>query len=183
VSRMLTEQEVLSRLDIPDFRRLTKEKVITMASLLDRMEPEVARKALEQFPEFAGTAREMLEDYQRLLDKGLEHNDKSVQRYYDACVQILQTLREELKDQDLSFEERKFIVEQMLEVSRMMGEKDSENKRFITALAVIGGAVVTGIAIALAALLGGDAFASEKTETGAEDPDSIDLGSINPDLP
>ena len=50
---------------------LTKDKVIKMASMLDKMDPEVAKKALEQFPEFANTTKEMLTEYKVSLDKGL----------------------------------------------------------------------------------------------------------------
>ena len=42
MARSLTEQKVLKKLGIDDFRHLTKDKVITMASMLDRMDPEVA---------------------------------------------------------------------------------------------------------------------------------------------
>lgn len=56
---MMNEQKVLKKLDIPDFRHLTKDKVIKMASMLDKMDPEVAKKAIEQFPEFANTTKEM----------------------------------------------------------------------------------------------------------------------------
>ena len=52
---MMSEANVLKKLDIEDFRHITKDKVIKMASMLDKMDPEVAKKALEQFPEFAGT--------------------------------------------------------------------------------------------------------------------------------
>ena len=45
MARSLTEQKVLKKLGIDDFRHLTKDKVITMASMLDRMDPEVAKKA------------------------------------------------------------------------------------------------------------------------------------------
>ena len=53
MNRTLTEANVLKKLDIEDFRHLTKDKVITMASMLDRMDPEVAKKALEQFQDRA----------------------------------------------------------------------------------------------------------------------------------
>ena len=46
MSRTLTEKKVLKKLGIDDFRHLTKEKVITMATMLDKMDPEVAKKAL-----------------------------------------------------------------------------------------------------------------------------------------
>jgi hypothetical protein len=45
MSKLLTEQKVFRKLDIKDFRHLTKDKVITMASMLDKMDPEVAKKA------------------------------------------------------------------------------------------------------------------------------------------
>lgn len=44
MSRTLTEKKVLKKLGIDDFRHLTKEKVITMATMLDKMDPEVAKK-------------------------------------------------------------------------------------------------------------------------------------------
>ena len=50
---MKTEQDVLAMLNIPDFRHITKENVLMMASSLDKMSPEVAMKVLEQIPDFS----------------------------------------------------------------------------------------------------------------------------------
>jgi hypothetical protein len=44
----------------------------------------------------------------------------------------------------------------MLEITKMMSEKDSENKKFIATLASIGGIVVGGVILALASTLGGN---------------------------
>ena len=74
----MDEKKVLKKLGITDFRHLTKEKVIKMASILDKMDPEVAKKALEQFPEFANTARELLGEYREFFEKGIEANNQSV---------------------------------------------------------------------------------------------------------
>lgn len=155
MNRGLTEQIVLKKLGIEDFRHLTKDKVITMASLLDKMDPEVAKKALEQFPEFSKTAKEVLAEYKDILDKGLENNKESVQSYYSTCNAIIVSLQKQLENESMSFDERKYIIDKMIEVSKMMGEKDTENKRFIAACVAIG-AVATGIVTAiLASTLGG----------------------------
>lgn len=53
----------------------------------------------------------------------------------------------------------------MLELSKLIGEKDTENKRFIAALAVIGAAAATFISLALASVLGGN------TQVSASDID------------
>lgn len=156
MSRPLTEQKVLRKLDIEDFRHLTKDKIITMASMLDKMDPEVAKKALEQFPEFSNTAKEMLVGYKDTLDKGLESNKESVQSYYNSCKSIIEVLQKQLEDENLSFEERKYIIDKMLEVSKMMGEKDSENKNFIVKTLMVGGVVIVGVVGMLASTLGGN---------------------------
>lgn len=156
MNKSLTEQKVLKKLGIEDFRHLTKDKVITMASMLDKMDPEVAKKALEQFPEFAATTKEMLMEYKETLDKGLETNQESVQAYYDSCNAIIASLQKQLEDENLIFEERKYIIDRMLEVSKMMGEKDSENKKFIATLAVIGAAAACIATAVLASAIGGN---------------------------
>ena len=56
MGKQLTERQVLEKLDIPDFRHITKDKVMEFASMLNKMEPDVAKKAIEQFPEFARMA-------------------------------------------------------------------------------------------------------------------------------
>lgn len=149
MNKSLTEQKVLKKLNIEDFRHLTKDKVITMASMLDKMDPEVAKKALEQFPEFATTTKEMLVEYKETLNKGMEANKESVQTYYDSCNSIIASLQKQLED-------RKYVIDKMLEVSKMMGEKDTENKKFIATLAVVGATAACVASGVLASALGGN---------------------------
>lgn len=82
MGRSLTEAQVLKKLDIVDFRHQTKEKVMSMATMLDKMDPEVAKKALEQFPEFASTMRQILSEYKQSLDEGMKQNAEGVKSYY-----------------------------------------------------------------------------------------------------
>ena len=156
MARSLTEQKVLKKLGIDDFRHLTKDKVITMASMLDRMDPEVAKKAIEQFPEFAHTMKHILNDYKQTLDKALDENGDSVKSYYSSCDAIITSLQKELDKENLSFDEKRYIIDQMIEVNKMKGEKDSENKRFIATLAVIGAAAIGTVAGVLASAIGGN---------------------------
>ena len=156
MARSLTEQKVLKKLGIDDFRHLTKDKVITMASMLDRMDPEVAKKAIEQFPELAHTMKDILNDYKQTLDKALDENGDSVKSYYSSCDAIINSLQKELDKENLSFDEKRYIIDKMIEVNKMKGEKDSENKRFIATLAVIGAAAIGTVAGVLASAIGGN---------------------------
>lgn len=164
MGKTLTEQKVLRRLGIDDFRHLTKDKVISMATMLDKMDPEVAKKALEQFPEFSKVSKEMLIEYKDTLDKGLETNRESVQSFYEVCNSNVNALQNMLENEDLSFEHKKYIIDKLLEISKMMGEKDTENKKFITTMAVVG-AVALGIAtMALSSALGSNTKIQEGDE-------------------
>ena len=51
LKKRYSEEAVLKILDIPDFRHLTKDKAIEFVSMIPQMDPEVAIKALEQFPQ------------------------------------------------------------------------------------------------------------------------------------
>ena len=156
MSRPMTEQKVLKKLGIDDFRHLTKDKVIVMASMLDKMDPEVAKKAIEQFPEFAGTMKEILQDYRVSLDKALQENSESVKSYYSSSDAIISSLQKELEKEELSFDERKYIIDKMIEVNKMKGDKDSENKKFMATLALVGLTAVGAVAGVLASTLGGN---------------------------
>ena len=166
MKKTLTEKQVLKKLDIPDFRHLSKEKIMKFASMLPNMDPEVAKKALEQFPEFAKNTKEILIDYKETLERGIESNDKSILACYDISKSIINSLQNELDKETLSGEDRKYIISQMLEVSKMMNDKDSENKKFLMGLAVIAGIVATSAIGALASTLGSNMHieASEEDE-------------------
>ena len=153
---MMSEEKVLKKLDIVDFRHLTKDKVIKMASMLDKMDPEVAKKELEQFPEFANTTKEMLTEYKESLDEGLESNNKSVMAVYDTYNAVITSLQKELEKENLTFEQKKYIIEQMKDVAEKVDKKDTENKRFIAGMATLAAIVVSSTVVVLASALGGN---------------------------
>ncbi len=155
MSKTITEQKVLNKLDIPDFRHMTKDKVMSFASMLPDMDPEVAKKALEQFPEFAKTILEITKNYKETLEKGLEENAASTKVCYNACNAIIESLQKLLEKEDLSYEERKDITDKMIEVSKMMSDKDSENKNFTLKVLAIAGLATAVVSGGVVAVLGG----------------------------
>ena len=173
--RTLTEQIVLKKLGIPDFRHMTKDKIVQFASVLPRMDPEVAKKALEQFPEFAKSATEIVSYYKDVVYKGLDKNTASVNSFYAMCDAINDTLHEQLQDEHLTFEEKSVIIDKMIELAKMKAEKDTENKKFISAVI---GKVSLGIGIAVgavAAVLGAQTSISSGTSEDDDINDDLDI--------
>ena len=175
MARTLTEQKVLKKLGIPDFRHITKDKIVQFASMLPRMDPEVAKKALEQFPEFAKSAKEIVSYYKDIVYKGFDENTASVNSFYAMCDAINDALREQLQDENLTFEEKSVIIDKMIELAKMKAEKDTENKKFISGII---GKVTLGIGVAVgavAAVLGAQTSISSGTSEDDNDNDDMDI--------
>ena len=160
MNNTLTERKVLKKLGIPDFRHMTKEKVVGFVSMLPHMDPEVAKKALEQFPEFAKTALAITEGLKAEVETLVASNAANTQEFNGACLSILDSLKAELSRDGLSEEARADIIDKMLQVAGLMSEKDTENKAFLAGLAKCAGYVCTFLFFSMAALLGAKAISN-----------------------
>ena len=157
MSKPLTEAQVLKKLNISDFRHLSKDNVMSFASMLQDMDPEVAKKALEQFPDFAMAVMASIQDAKALATQSLKDDKESANRCYALLDQIQNALRDCLAKDNLSFEEKRYYLEQMKEVAQIASEKDSEGKRFKLATQALFGTIVAGAIAAAVAILGGNA--------------------------
>lgn len=176
MARTLSEQKVLKKLGISDFRHMTKDKIVAFATMLPKMDSEVAKKALEQFPEFAKTATEIVSYYKEVIEKGFDYNDASVKSFYLTCDTIIEKLNEQLKNENLTFEEKQIVIDKMIELAKMKADKDTENKYFISDIlgkAMVGvGVVVAAVATVLGAQTQMGKNESDENEDG--NPDIID---------
>lgn len=155
----LTEQKVLNKLKIPDFRYMTKDKVVKFVGMMPHMDPSVAKEAIAKFPEFKDMALQMTEALKEMVDKAFKSANESQQYFYDACNKVLDSLDTELKDDEIDAAERDRIENKMIQIINLIGQKDTEHKLFIANIiknAVMGistlalGAIaVLGISIAL----------------------------------
>lgn len=155
MGKPLGEGKVLKALKIKDFAELAPENVGKFVSVFADMDPEVAKKALEQIPDLAAATKEMISQYKDVVAKGLESSNESVKPFYEACKQILDSLDRELQKEDLTQEDRDRIIDQMMAVARMMDEKDQKHKEFVKDVLKIGGQVVMVAGVVLVALVGG----------------------------
>lgn len=138
------EKQVLSLMKRTDFKGLSKNDVISYASKLNELRPEVAAQVLAQFPELAKLIQSSLVEYQDVLEKIVESDDESTSQVYGVLNKELDGAgksREEylsfadkvrsdlskcLDNPNLTPEEQKEIREQEMEVLRMVDKKDTE---------------------------------------------------------
>lgn len=143
---LLNEKQVLKRLDISDFSQMTEDKAPLFASILPDMDPEIAKKALEQFPDFSKMATNLVSEYSSVVKKAMEEGTASTKVYYDSCAKVLDSLQKELDKKFLLPKRREKIIDKMIEVANMIDRKDSEHKNFI--LKLVSGVGAVGITVA-----------------------------------
>lgn len=148
------EKRVLKKLGIKDFRYMTKDKIVQFASMLPQMNPEVAKAALSQFPDFVDLAKSMIGELRWMNDKNMNLANNSQDHFYQVCNSILETLKLELEKDNLTPEDRNKVIDQMIQVADMLNKKDSEVKRLakhaqdglmvMAGLALVAGAAILG---------------------------------------
>ncbi|MGN0246034.1 MAG: hypothetical protein ACI4DK_08750 [Lachnospiraceae bacterium] len=76
------EQDVLDLMKRTDFKNITKGEIISFASKLEELRPEVAKEVLAQFPEYVGLMKAALTEYKGMLDEIVSSDDASINEYY-----------------------------------------------------------------------------------------------------
>ena len=70
------EKHVLSLMDRTDFKNLSKIDILSYASKLNELRPEVAQQVLAQFPELAKLIQATMVEYQGILEKIVASDDE-----------------------------------------------------------------------------------------------------------
>lgn len=145
--KQLTENEVLEKLNIPDFRHITKDKIMSFTSLLNQMDPEVAKTALQQFPEFAQMSSQVIACYKDIVTATIKSNDESAKSFMKSCDDVIEILKP-LVNEKIPNNEKQEIIKTIMDILRMKQEKDTENKEWLGKLIkTVGVAVVSLTAI------------------------------------
>ncbi|MFF0386467.1 hypothetical protein [Streptomyces sp. NPDC004286] len=158
------EDEIKRALGIESWRHLSREKMIRFVAMMPDMSTEVALKIIEQFPTFTDFAKNVVGVMEKAYESTLSNNKWSQEHFHRACHEVREILRVELTKDNLSGEDKKFIIEQIQETLRMEFQKDSENKRLLSEnlKRVLAG---TGAALALGVVfVGGKVFAESKDD-------------------
>ena len=139
-----SEAEILKELGMETWRNLSKDKMIKFAAMMPDMDKEVILNVIQQFPEFTKFALEALNVMEKEHKSTLIFNKQSQENVHKAYQEIRDILKGELSQDNLSPEDKKFIIELIMETGKKESEKDTENKQFLDGLfkkAVVGASI------------------------------------------
>ena len=138
------EKQALDMMKRTDFKNLSKTDVLSIASKLGELRPDVAKEVIAQFPEFAKLIQSSMEEYKDILGNIISSDDESIKQvyaiadkdmdtsadsrkqFYDFAGKVHADLSKCLDNPDLTAEERKDILAQEMEILKAVSEKDTE---------------------------------------------------------
>lgn len=152
VKSLNNEKEVKRMLNIDSFRNLSKDKIMYFVSEIPKMDKEVAMNIVNQFPNFAGSAVNMITRLKELSESAIKESSESQKGTLQAYRNMLEDLGEVIKKDNISQEERTYILEKMQHIADQIHTKDSEQKQFHNGIinrqsSLVAGALVLGAAI------------------------------------
>lgn len=138
------ERQLLNMMQRTDFKNLSKNDILSIASKIGELRPDVAKEVIAQFPEFSKTIQSLMVEYKDILGTIISSDDESLKQVYaiadkdmstsaDSRKQILDfaekvraDLSKSLDDPNLTAEERNNILANEIEILKTVCEKDSE---------------------------------------------------------
>lgn len=125
MSKILTKEQAMKKFGIEDLRKFNSKDFIKLVSSIDRMDPEVAKELIAQIPNFLNFAKEGLVSVKDSFEKISKSDDESIKSIYESYDLIIESLNNELRDGELSLDEK-------LEISRMIRDfiHDKEEAHF-----------------------------------------------------
>jgi len=129
------------------------EKVLGLLGMIPAVGKEVALKVAEQLPEVRKIATKALSGIERAHERTIEANKGSQEHAHRAFQDIRDVLKGELKEEDLTWAQKKEIYDLLMQTAEKDAAKDSENKRALdTWLKTAGVVAVAGLAVCVALL-------------------------------
>lgn len=142
--KLLSADEVKAKLGIDDFRSIKKDHLIEFVSSIPDMDKEVAMKCIEQFPNFKDSADYIVGNFYELCTSMVQEDGKDS---IESCKETIEDLRNLLKNDSISEEMQKFIIEKIVDISNLMASMDNDKRHFKENILKIAG-IIASVAIA-----------------------------------
>lgn len=169
MDRTISEKKMLKRLGIPDWRHMSRDKIMTFVNSIPHMDPEVAKAAIEQFPNFSTMATDIVQHIDSAFAESIKSDDIEAQEIYNTKKDTLDFFKSRLSDPDISNEEKSELINAIVQILYSMDESHGNNQKFkLTMSGIL--AVVGVAAFGISSMLLGN-----NVKISSDDNDDIDV--------
>ena len=135
----IAEKKALELMQKDNFRGISKDNVMQLMSILDKVDPEVAKSIIAQLPEAIHGSVELEKAYSTVLAKGLSSAESTILSCFETEDEIILSLKKELEREDTTFEQKQFYYEKMEAAVIRKESKDTEHRSTILTVLRYGG--------------------------------------------
>lgn len=133
---------------------MSKDKLTTFISSLPYLDPEVAKAAINQFPNFSEFVKDMIKVMQENADKSINSDEKTSLVSIDFLQQTRDALFLQLDSEELSENERLRILDGILELNKMTLELNKQRQNFLLKNSAIIATAIGTLALTAVSILG-----------------------------
>lgn len=106
-------------------------KLKQLAKMRNRISEGTMEEIIEAIPEFANVAKDSLDSIRSSYESSLKSNDKSTKKIHKMCEIKMNALEKMLNEENLTFEQKKHVMDEMSDIINKMANADKENKKFM----------------------------------------------------
>ena len=151
----IAEKKALELMQKDNFRGISKDNVMQLMSILDKVDPEVAKSIIAQLPEAIRGSVELEKAYSAALAKGMESIESTASSCFQTEDGIIQSLKKEVEREDTTFEQKQFYYEKMEAAAIRKESKETEHRDTILTILRYGGeALLFGLGFCACLFLG-----------------------------
>ena len=151
----IAEKKALELMQKDNFRGISKDNVMQLMSILDKVDPEVAKSIIAQLPEAIRGSVELEKAYSTALTKGMESIESTASSCFQTEGEIIQSLKKEVEREDTTFEQKQFYYEKMEAAAIRKESKETEHRDTILTILRYGGeALLFGLGFCACLFLG-----------------------------
>lgn len=151
---LMSEDDVKKALKIKNFRSIPKNKIMEFISLIPKLDKEIAISIINQFPNYADMATKMIGNLIGLCDNAMKDASKGTKEVIESYKSILSTLQQQVSDDNLSYEQKKEVNEQMIQIADKISNENSKRNEIVDNIIKYGGSIVGGALVLGAVILG-----------------------------
>lgn len=123
--------EILEKLELVKTEDINKYKAIELVKLFPQISESALGAVFNAVPNFLNLLEEGLKAEKEIAEKTLEYNAKSTESLNIQFDLVLETLRSAQNKENITFEERKYYINKMVEVLELASQNDTKNKVFM----------------------------------------------------
>lgn len=138
----IAEKKALELMQKDNFRGISKENIMQLMSILDKVDPEVAKSIIAQLPEAIRGTVELERVYFSALSKGMESIESTAISCFETEDAIVQFLKKEIEREDVTFEQKQYYYEKMESAAIRKESKETEHRETILKILHYGGEVL-----------------------------------------